>query len=233
MRPLDVTGYLASIEECRHRFPSLRILSGVEAGEPHLFAGSVAAVLAAGSFDRVLGSLHALAWEGRQVNSSSLFRILEPAEVMRRYLAEVAALVEGSGAFEILAHLDYPRRHWPASAGPYAEAGLRGGVPGRAARAGVLGTGAGGQHLQPDGLGHDAALVAGGGRHGGVVRQRRARGLAGRRQVPARRWRSPRRRVSGAAGTRPTSGAAEAGVRARTPPRSAVRAGNGCRRCSV
>jgi len=121
MRPLDVTGYLASIEECRHRFPSLRILSGVEAGEPHLFAGSVDAVLAAGSFDRVLGSLHALAWEGRQVNSSSLFRILEPAEVMRRYLAEVVALVEGSGAFEILAHLDYPRRHWPASAGPYAE----------------------------------------------------------------------------------------------------------------
>ena len=121
MRPLDVTGYLASIEECRHRFPSLRILSGVEAGEPHLFAGSVDAVLAAGSFDRVLGSLHALAWEGRQVNSSSLFRILEPAEVMRRYLAEVVTLVEGSGVFEILAHLDYPRRHWPAGAGPYAE----------------------------------------------------------------------------------------------------------------
>jgi histidinol-phosphatase (PHP family) len=123
-RPLDVTGYLASVEECRHRFPSLRILSGVEAGEPHLFAGSVAAVLAAGSFDRVLGSLHALAWEGRQVNSSSLFRILAPADVMRRYLAELAALVEGSGAFEILAHLDYPRRHWPASAGPYSEAGF-------------------------------------------------------------------------------------------------------------
>ena len=61
MRPLDVTGYRASIAECRHRFPSLRILSGVEAGEPHLFAGSVAAVLAAGSFDRVLGFLHALA----------------------------------------------------------------------------------------------------------------------------------------------------------------------------
>src|SRR5256885_497222 len=120
-RPLDVTGYLASIEECRDRFPSLRILSGVEAGEPHLFAGSLGAVLAAGPFDRVLGSLHALAWEGRQVNSSSLFRILAPADVMRRYLAEVAALVKGSDAFEILAHLDYPRRHWPAGAGPYAE----------------------------------------------------------------------------------------------------------------
>ena len=105
-------------------FPSLRILSGVEAGEPHLFAGSVAAVLAGNSFDRVLGSLHALASKGRQVNSSSLFKILAPAEVMRRYLAEVAALVEGSAAFEILAHLDYPRRHSPAGAGPYPESDL-------------------------------------------------------------------------------------------------------------
>ena len=121
IRPLDVAGYLDSIEECRHRFTSLRILTGMEIGEPHLFAGSAGAVLAAASFDRVLGSLHALAWEGRLVNSSSLLRVLEPADVMRRYLAEVAALVEGSGAFEILAHLDYPRRHWPASAGPYAE----------------------------------------------------------------------------------------------------------------
>jgi histidinol-phosphatase (PHP family) len=121
IRPLDVTGYLASIEECRHRFPSLRILTGVEAGEPHLFAGSVGAVLAAGTFDRVLGSLHALPWEGREVNSSDLFRTLAPAEVMRRYLAEEAALVKGSEAFEILAHLDYPRRHWPAGAGPYSE----------------------------------------------------------------------------------------------------------------
>jgi histidinol-phosphatase (PHP family) len=124
IRPLDVTGYLASIEECRHRFPSLRILTGVEAGEPHLFAGSAGAVLAATRFDRVLGSLHTLAWEGRLVNSSSLFRILEPADVMRRYLAEVAALVERSDVFEILAHLDYPRRHWPASAGPYPESGF-------------------------------------------------------------------------------------------------------------
>jgi histidinol-phosphatase (PHP family) len=121
MRPLDVTGYLASIEECRQRFGSLRILSGVEAGEPHLFAGSIGAVLAAGSFDRVLGSLHALTWEGRLVGASRLLRVLSPSEVMRRYLAEVVALVQGSGAFEILAHLDYPRRYWPASAGPYAE----------------------------------------------------------------------------------------------------------------
>jgi histidinol-phosphatase (PHP family) len=124
IRPFDIDGYTGSIEECRDRFPSLRVLSGLEAGEPHLFAGSTGAVLAAGSFDRVLGSLHALAWEGRLVNASNLLRRLPPLEVMRRYFAGVLELIEGSDAFQILAHLDYPRRHWPASAGPYPEAGL-------------------------------------------------------------------------------------------------------------
>lgn len=121
IRPFDATGYLASIEECRRRFRGLRILSGVEAGEPHLFAASAGAVLRAGRFDRVLGSLHTLVRDGKLVNASSMFAYLEPAEVMRRYFAEVLRLLEGSGVFEILAHLDYPRRHWPAHAGPYRE----------------------------------------------------------------------------------------------------------------
>ena len=47
--------------------------------------------------------------------------MLPADEVMRRYLAEVAALVRGSDAFAVLAHLDYARRHWPAGAGPYDE----------------------------------------------------------------------------------------------------------------
>ena len=54
--PLDVEGYLADLARCREEFPDLRILSGIEAGEPHLFPASVAAVLAAGDFER--------AWQG-------------------------------------------------------------------------------------------------------------------------------------------------------------------------
>ncbi|MBO0775900.1 MAG: PHP domain-containing protein [Actinobacteria bacterium] len=122
IRPLDVEGYLGSVADCRERFPGLRIFTGVEAGEPHLFAGSTRAVLAAGRFDRVLGSLHALGHDGRLVNASSLLRTSPPHEVMRRYFTEVLALIGGSDAFQILAHPDYPRRHWPPSAGPYREA---------------------------------------------------------------------------------------------------------------
>lgn len=124
IRPLDVPGYLASIAECRERFPGLRILTGVEAGELHLFAGSAGAVLDSAPFDRVLGSLHALAHEGRLVNVSSLYGTFPAAALMRRYLTELLALIEGSSAFQILAHLDYPRRHWPRAAGPYREAGF-------------------------------------------------------------------------------------------------------------
>ena len=122
IRPLDGTGYLASVAECRERFGGLRILTGVEAGEPHLFAGSAGAVLASAQFDRVLGSLHALAHEGRLVNVSSLYGTFPPGELMRRYFTGLLALIEGSDAFQILAHVDYPRRHWPTSASPFREA---------------------------------------------------------------------------------------------------------------
>jgi histidinol-phosphatase (PHP family) len=120
-RPFDVHGYLSSVEECRGRFPSLRILSGAEAGEPHLFAGSAAAVLSSGRFDRVLGSVHTLPSGGRLVYARALLRREPASALMRRYFAEVVALIEGSALFEVLAHLDYPRRYWPQAAGRYQE----------------------------------------------------------------------------------------------------------------
>jgi histidinol-phosphatase (PHP family) len=120
-RPFDVDGYLSCVDECRHRFPSLRILSGAEAGEPHLFAGSAAAVLAAGRFDRILGSVHTLPSGGRLVYARALLRREPAGALMRRYFAEVLAMIEGSDLFEVLAHLDYPRRYWPQVAGRYQE----------------------------------------------------------------------------------------------------------------
>ena len=119
--PLDVEGYLACVQRCREEFPGLRVLSGVEAGEAHLFGASLAAVLARGPFDRVLGSVHALASGGALVQVETLYAVLPAEEVLRRYLAEVAALVRGSDAFAVLAHLDYARRYWPVGAGPYDE----------------------------------------------------------------------------------------------------------------
>jgi histidinol-phosphatase (PHP family) len=120
-RPFDVDGYLSCVDECRQRFPSLRILSGAEAGEPHLFAGSAAAVLSSGRFDRILGSVHTLPSGGRLVYARALLRREPAGALMRRYFAEVVAMIEGSDLFEVLAHLDYPRRYWPEAAGRYQE----------------------------------------------------------------------------------------------------------------
>ncbi|MGH3737341.1 MAG: PHP domain-containing protein [Micromonosporaceae bacterium] len=115
----DVYGYLAAIERCRDRFPGLRILSGLELGEAHRHHTAAAGVLGAGSFDRVLGSLHCLPDGDGFSEPPGLFRRRAAAEVIRRYLAEVIRLVAESDVFSVLAHIDYPVRYWPAQAGPF------------------------------------------------------------------------------------------------------------------
>ncbi len=117
---LDLDGYLATIAQCRDRFPDLRILSGVELGEPHWHESVVAKVLAAGEFDRVLGSLHCLPiGEEQYAEPPSLFRRRPAADVLREYLAELPRLIQAFDAFAVLAHIDYPIRHWPEAAGPF------------------------------------------------------------------------------------------------------------------
>jgi histidinol-phosphatase (PHP family) len=121
IKPLDVPGYLASVEDCRSRFPDLRILAGVEAGEVHLFAGSAAAIVCTRDWDRVLGSLHAVPWGGRVIAADALFSHMGHDDAMRLYFDELLRLVEGSDIFEVLAHPDFPRRYWPAGAHLYRE----------------------------------------------------------------------------------------------------------------
>jgi len=121
MRRLDIDGYLACVQECRERYPALRILTGAEIGEAHLFNASASAVVTATGFDRVLGSVHAIPLNGKLTAAEDLFRLLPADEAMRRYFAEVIALIEGSDVFQVLAHLDFARRSWPVTAAPYEE----------------------------------------------------------------------------------------------------------------
>ena len=114
--PFDAAGYLAAVERCRDRFPGLRILTGLELGEPHWHAGQVGRVLAAGRFDRVLGSLHCLPHGAGFQEPGDLYAHRDPGEVLRAYLLEIAELVGAGDAFAVLAHVDYPLRSWP---GPF------------------------------------------------------------------------------------------------------------------
>jgi histidinol-phosphatase (PHP family) len=121
MHLLDVPGYLATVQECRQRYPELRILTGAEIGEVHLWAASARAVVARAGFDRILGSLHAIPLDGKLTAIDDLFRRMPSDDVMRLYFAELLRLVEGSDIFQVLAHLDFPRRMWPRTAARYDE----------------------------------------------------------------------------------------------------------------
>lgn len=117
---LDVEGYTACLTECRERFPQLRILSGVELGEPHWWPDALAALVRRADFDRILGSVHCVEIDGRYQYVDDLYTHQTPGEVVRTYLAEVLRLVESPSAFAVLAHIDYPVRNWPqAIAGVY------------------------------------------------------------------------------------------------------------------
>ena len=118
--PIDVDGYFADLEECRDRFPGLRIWSGVETGEPHLFAASVANHLQNSPVDRVLGSLHSLNLDGRLVGVGRLLWA-DADGTMRRYLGELVTMIESSDVFQVLAHCDFPRRYWPDGRDRYVE----------------------------------------------------------------------------------------------------------------
>jgi histidinol-phosphatase (PHP family) len=115
---LDVTGYLESIERCRDLFPDLRILSGLELGEPHWHEEAVSRVLTAGTFDRIIGSLHCLPDGDLFREPTGLYLHRDPSEVLRSYLAEVARLADQSDAFSVLGHIDYPVRSWPSDQEP-------------------------------------------------------------------------------------------------------------------
>jgi len=120
---LDIAGYHQAIERCRAKFKNLRILSGVELGEPHWYPEPTRAVLAAGPLDRVLGSIHCVRIADDIVDASQ-FR-LRPADeqpgAIHEYFRETLAMVESNEPFETLAHLGYPKRYWPPDMQPYRE----------------------------------------------------------------------------------------------------------------
>ncbi|HKV88204.1 MAG TPA: histidinol-phosphatase HisJ family protein [Candidatus Dormibacteraeota bacterium] len=121
--PVDIVGYLDAVDRCRSTFKGLRILTGVELGEPHRFERETAELLAAGPIDQVLGSIHSVRIKGELLDASQ-FRStvgIDFQEAVREYLRETLRMVESNQRFETLAHLDYPKRYWLDGAAPYRE----------------------------------------------------------------------------------------------------------------
>jgi histidinol-phosphatase (PHP family) len=112
---VDLAPYLEAVERCRAEFPDLRILSGVELGEPHHHAEAAQALLSAAPLDRVLASVHYVRFgiEHEDASMPGFLREGNAGLIFRTYLADIVALLESDQSFEALAHLDYPKRYWP------------------------------------------------------------------------------------------------------------------------
>lgn len=122
--PLEVAAYLEEVDRCRHAFPDLRIWSGIELSEGHRHPDAVIDLMASVRPERVVGSVHALTDEHPDAAAGDHVEIVDgydqraPVEVVRAYVAEVRAMSLSDAPFEVLGHIDYPLRHWPATAGP-------------------------------------------------------------------------------------------------------------------
>ncbi len=119
--PFEADGYLAAIDRCRRGYPELRILTGVEFGQPHLWHAEAADLLSSGAIDRINGSLHMLRFDDRdRAEPTTLYRYRSAAEVMWAYLEEIPRMVAGSDSFAVFTHIDYAVRSWPTEiAGPF------------------------------------------------------------------------------------------------------------------
>lgn len=119
--PFDVEGYLDAVQRCRHKYPELKVLTGVEFGQPHLWDAEAAALLSSGLIDRVNGSLHMLPFgDHHRTEPTTLYRHRPADEVVWAYLEEIPRMVAGSDSFAVFTHIDYAARSWPTTtAGPF------------------------------------------------------------------------------------------------------------------
>jgi histidinol-phosphatase (PHP family) len=101
--------YFAAIEAAREQYGAqLMIRTGVEIGEPHRYPAETAALLDKYPFDFVLGSLH---WvDGYPGFSAKFFEGRTREAGWRSYFEELVRLCE-AGDFDVLSHLDLPKRH--------------------------------------------------------------------------------------------------------------------------
>ena len=103
--PLDVGDYLDSIERCRRQFPELRILSGVEFGQPHIDADTAQLLVDLSALDRVNGSLHTLPISDQpgalRCEPITLYRRWPADRVIGEYLAEVRRMIAGSDGYAV------------------------------------------------------------------------------------------------------------------------------------
>lgn len=111
--PFDPERYARMIEEMRDAYgDKIRILKGVEIGEPHLYPREYEEILR-GEYDLVMASIHYINidlgfhWTGNEGKNIFVYGV---DRLWHRYYEDLLALVK-LGGFDVLGHFDYPKRY--------------------------------------------------------------------------------------------------------------------------
>lgn len=105
----------AQMNACQERFPGLRLLKGIELGQPMQALDAARDVLSGREYDFVIGSLHNIRGEKDFYYLGN--HDLPPerwGEMFRRYFSEILEMINW-GDFDSLAHITYPLRYLSAS----------------------------------------------------------------------------------------------------------------------
>lgn len=104
---LQPAAYFAEVEAVRARYAGrLTVLTGAEFGSPHRFPAAATALAAAYPWDFILGSIH---WVDGEPGWYRRFFEQGLETAYTRYFNELISLAR-EGEYDILAHLDLPRR---------------------------------------------------------------------------------------------------------------------------
>jgi histidinol-phosphatase (PHP family) len=107
---LNLNAYIEAIQINKERYApeGLKVLSGIEIGNPHNYPDHVITLLAANHFDIVIGSMHWL--QGINIHLEDCFIGRDPTDVYTEYYLENTKMSQCC-EFDILAHVD--RIFWP------------------------------------------------------------------------------------------------------------------------
>lgn len=112
----DPRAFSGEIEQAGRRFGDrLRILKGVELGEPHLYPREIGELLSRSAFEVVIGAVH---WIGDTIISIDAFSHLDVEALYHRYFDEVLKTAEQSD-IDVLAHIDLVKRFGVKYLGPF------------------------------------------------------------------------------------------------------------------
>jgi histidinol-phosphatase (PHP family) len=113
----SVAAYFEEIACCRALFaPRLTIRAGIEVGDPHRFPEVISPTVRGHDYDFAIGSVHWI--DDVAPFGDAFFRAHDSAFAFGGYFREALALAKADD-FDVLGHLDMPKREGTAFYGPF------------------------------------------------------------------------------------------------------------------